>query len=118
MSQVFSNLLSNALKFTPAGGSVEIGTRLTNDANVTVWVKDTGVGIAKNEIEYVFEMYRQSQSGQESYHRGTGLGLAICKKIVEAHGGRLWVKSEVDKGSVFYFTLTQKVGLAEAATPA
>lgn len=109
ISQVFSNLLSNAFKFTEAGGTVEAGARVVNGADVIVWVKDSGVGIAEDEIEYVFEMYRQTQSGQESYHRGTGLGLAICKKIVEAHGGRVWVDSELGKGSTFYFSLPGKV---------
>jgi PAS domain S-box-containing protein len=105
INQVLGNLLSNALKFTETGGSIEIGAGKRDGTDLVVWVKDSGVGIAAEELEYVFEMYRQSQSGQESYHRGTGLGLAICKKIVEAHGGSLWVESEVGRGSSFYFTL-------------
>ena len=119
ISQVLSNLLSNALKFTDVGGTIEVGAGVVvNGADVIVWVKDSGAGIAEDEIEEVFQMYRQTQSGQESYHRGTGLGLAICKKIVEAHGGRLWVDSEVGKGSAFYFTLPMNLGVAPSLTPA
>jgi len=119
ISQVLSNLLSNALKFTDTGGCIEIGAKVVKDAEVMVWVKDTGAGIAADEIEDVFEMYRQTQSGQESYHRGTGLGLAICKKIVEAHGGRLWVESDIGKGSAFYFTLPNSTAVTRSlVTPA
>lgn len=108
ISQVLSNLLSNALKFTDAGGTIKIGAGVVRGADVVVWVKDSGAGIAADEIEHIFDMYHQTQSGQESYHRGTGLGLAICKKIVEAHGGRIWVESELGKGSSFYFSLPGK----------
>lgn len=118
INQVLGNFLSNALKFTEAGGAIEIGAGAGNGADIVVWVKDSGVGIAADELEYVFEMYRQSQSGQESFHRGTGLGLAICKKIVEAHGGHLWVESEVGAGSAFYFTLPGGSAAAESVTPA
>ncbi len=118
INQVLGNLLSNALKFTEAGGTIEIGAGVVGGANVVVWVKDSGAGIPEDEIDRVFDMYRQTQSGQESYHRGTGLGLAICKKIVEAHGGRLWVESEAGKGSVFYFTLAKEIAEAESLTPA
>jgi signal transduction histidine kinase len=118
ISQVLSNLLSNALKFTEAGGSIEVGARDVNGADVLVWVKDSGAGIAADEIEAVFDMYSQTQSGQESFHRGTGLGLAICKRIVEAHDGRLWVESEVGKGSAFYFALPRNIALVESLTPA
>jgi PAS domain S-box-containing protein len=117
INQVLGNLLNNAVKFTEAGGAIEIGVAASG-GSVKVWVKDSGVGIAAQEIEQVFEIYRQSQSGQESFHCGTGLGLAICKKVVEAHGGRIWVESEVGKGSTFYFTLPVDGGAAEFLTPA
>jgi len=117
INQVLGNLLNNAVKFTEAGGSIEIGVAASG-GSVKVWVKDSGVGIAAQEIEQVFEIYRQSQSGQESFHCGTGLGLAICKKVVEAHGGRIWVESEVGMGSTFYFTLPVDGGAAEFLTPA
>jgi PAS domain S-box-containing protein len=118
INQVLSNLLSNALKFTPSGGAIEIGARGSSSGEIVVWVKDSGAGIAPDELEYIFDMYRQSQSGQESIHRGTGLGLAICRKIVEAHGGRLWVESELGKGSTFYFTLPMEAAATDAPIPA
>ena len=70
-----------------------------------VWVKDTGAGIPPNEIGDLFEKYRQTTSGKTSKHKGTGLGLVICKKIVESHGGKIWVESEVGTGSTFTFSL-------------
>lgn len=105
LNQVLGNLLSNALKFTPEGGQVEVGAGGVDGTDVIVWVKDTGVGIREEEAEQMFEMYRQLSNGRNSPHLGTGLGLAICKKIVEAHGGRIWVSSEENKGSIFSFSL-------------
>jgi signal transduction histidine kinase len=100
------NLLSNALKFTSEGGQVEVGAcKATGSDDVVVWVRDTGIGISEEEIGDVFEAYRQLSGGKNSHHAGTGLGLAICKKIVEAHGGRIWVNSEENKGTVFSFSL-------------
>lgn len=105
LNQVLGNLLSNALKFTPEGGQVEVGASAVDANDVVVWVKDTGVGMCEEEAGQIFEMYRQVSSGRNSTHLGTGLGLAICKKIVEAHGGRIWVNSEENKGTIFSFTL-------------
>src|SRR5919106_848131 len=105
LDQVLSNLLSNALKFTDQGGRIEIGARNDNGKGVMVWVKDTGIGISGEEIGQIFEKYRQLSSGKSSSLKGTGLGLAIWKKIVEAHGGRIWVESELEKGSVFFVSL-------------
>ena len=105
LNQVLGNLLSNALKFTPEGGEVEVGAHSADGTEVMVWVKDTGVGIPEDEVGLIFEAYRQLSSGKKSHSPGTGLGLAICKKIVEAHGGRIWVDSEENKGTVFSFSL-------------
>jgi signal transduction histidine kinase len=86
--------------------TIEVGADQINDGtHVRVWVKDTGVGIASEEIGSLFEKYRQLTSGKISEHKGTGLGLVICRKIVEAHGGKIWVESEEGKGSTFYFSL-------------
>lgn len=104
LEQILSNLLSNALKFTPPDGVIEVGAAST-DAEAKVWIKDTGVGIASDEIGKLFEKYKQTTSGKTSEHKGTGLGLVICKMIVEAHGGKIWAESEVGKGSTFTFTL-------------
>jgi len=102
--QVLDNLLSNALKFTEPGGEIEVAAR-ADDGGVIVGGKDTGIGIPAEEIELIFDKYRQVISGRSGHRGGTGLGLAICKKIVEAHGGRIWAESELGKGSVFYVLL-------------
>ena len=101
--QVLLNLLSNAIKFTPEGGRIQVTAAPENGA-VEVSVIDTGVGIAPEDHEAVFEEFRQvgeSAAKQE----GTGLGLALCRKFVELHGGKIWVKSELGKGSTFTFAI-------------
>ncbi len=105
INQVLSNLFSNALKFCDSGGQIEVGARRREKGEVQVWVRDSGVGIPRDEIEHVFEKYRQLSGGKASQDKGTGLGLVICKAIVEAHGGRIWVESAEGAGSTFYFTL-------------
>jgi signal transduction histidine kinase len=74
-------------------------------AETTVWVKDTGIGIAPEEIGNLFEKYKQTTSGKISEHKGTGLGLAICKMIVQAHGGKIWAESRPNEGAKIAFTL-------------
>lgn len=105
LDQVLNNLISNAIRFTAEGGDIEVGAAPAHTANVRVWVKDTGVGILPEEIENLFQKYRQCKNSKELAHKGTGLGLVICKMIVEAHGGRIWVESKEGKGSTFSFTL-------------
>ncbi len=105
LNQVLSNLLSNAVKFTGDGGSIEVGADQVDGAQIRVWVKDNGVGIAPEEMDDLFQKYRQLTSGKASEHKGTGLGLVICKTIVEAHGGKIWVESQEGKGTTFFFTL-------------
>jgi signal transduction histidine kinase len=101
--QVIFNLLSNAVKFTPAGGAVDVrATRV--DGEVRVSVADTGPGIAAEDHERIFEEFQQTEAGVEQ-REGTGLGLALSKRLVELHGGRIWVDSEPGKGSTFVFTL-------------
>jgi signal transduction histidine kinase len=101
--QVVFNLLSNAVKFTPAGGNVEVSSAQRN-GEVLVSVADTGPGIAPEDHERIFEEFQQTDLGAEQ-REGTGLGLALSKKLIELHGGRLWVESEVGQGSTFTFTL-------------
>ena len=103
VKQVLLNLLSNALKFTPEGGRIDVSARL-QDGAAEVSVADTGVGIAPEDQEAVFEEFRQV-GGADKKAEGTGLGLALCRKFVELHGGRIWVTSEVGHGSTFTFTL-------------
>jgi GAF domain-containing protein len=103
IKQVVLNLLSNAIKFTPEGGRIDVRA-LPVEGGVEVSVSDTGVGIAPEDQDAVFEEFRQvgaSQGKQE----GTGLGLTLCRKFVELHGGRIWVKSQVGVGSAFTFTI-------------
>ena len=103
IKQVLLNLLSNAIKFTPEGGRIDVRAAL-QDGCAEISVSDTGVGIAPEDQEAVFEEFRQigtSAAKQE----GTGLGLALCQKFVELHGGRIWVRSEVGRGTTFTFTL-------------
>jgi signal transduction histidine kinase len=101
--QVIFNLLSNAVKFTPAGGAVEVSAAQV-DGEVWVSVVDTGPGIASADHERIFEEFQQTQMGVRQ-REGTGLGLALSKRLVELHGGRIWVDSEAGKGSTFVFTL-------------
>lgn len=104
LSRVVSNLLSNALKFTPKGGRI-IVSAADRKQTVQVAVQDTGEGIAAEELERVFEKFYQVEKRRLGRKTGTGLGLPLCKKLVEAHGGRIWVESQSGKGSKFIFTL-------------
>ncbi len=103
MRQVVFNLLSNAVKFTPAGGSVDVATARV-DGEVVVSVTDTGPGIAPADRERIFEEFQQTEVGVNQ-REGTGLGLALSKRLVELHGGRIWVESEAGRGSRFVFTM-------------
>ena len=106
--QVVLNLLSNAIKFTPEGGRIEVGAA-PRDGLVEVSVSDTGVGIAPEDQEAVFEEFRQVGTTDQTVE-GTGLGLTLCRKFVELHGGRIWVKSQVGAGSTFTFTIPMRQG--------
>ncbi len=103
VKQVLLNLLSNAVKFTPEGGRIEVHAALIDGA-VEISVTDTGVGIAPEDHEAVFEEFRQVGKAEKKAE-GTGLGLALCRKFVELHGGRIWVKSQIGTGSTFTFTM-------------
>jgi signal transduction histidine kinase len=101
--QIVFNLLSNAVKFTPADGRVDVSARL-DDGQVEIAVADTGPGIAAEDLETIFEEFEQAADGKKE-EEGTGLGLPLSRKLVELHGGRLWVESEPGRGSTFRFTL-------------
>ena len=103
IKQVLLNLVGNAVKFTPEGGRVWVRAD-SEDGAVRVEVGDTGPGIAAEDHERIFLEFQQA--GRDAGKpQGTGLGLALAKKFVEMHGGKIWVESEVGKGSRFFFTL-------------
>jgi signal transduction histidine kinase len=104
VKQVLLNLLSNGIKFTPEGGRVEV-TAARSDGQVEIAVSDTGIGIAPEDQEVIFEEFRQVGSDYARKREGTGLGLTLAKRFVGLHGGRIWVASEVGKGSTFTFTI-------------
>jgi signal transduction histidine kinase len=104
LEQVMINLISNAVKFTEKGSVTCRARKISNE--IVVSVIDTGTGISKSDHKKIFEKFKQIGGTMlKDKPRGTGLGLQICKKIVEHHGGRIWVKSDLGKGSNFSFTL-------------
>jgi signal transduction histidine kinase len=103
IKQVIFNLLSNAVKFTPAGGEVDVSATRVN-GEVRVSVADTGPGVALEDRKRIFEEFQQSETGV-GHCEGTGLGLALSKRFVELHGGRIWLESELGRGSTFTFAL-------------
>jgi len=105
--QVVLNLLSNAIKFTPEGGRIEVRA-VPVGGSVEVSVADTGVGIAPEDQEAVFEEFRQVGRNYTNKQEGTGLGLTLTRRFVELHGGRIWVESEPGRGSTFTFTIPVK----------
>ncbi len=107
LKQVLVNLLSNAVKFTPEGGRVDVRAAPA-DGGVEISVSDTGIGIAPEDQEAIFEEFRQAGGDYTRKREGTGLGLSLARKFVELHGGRLWVKSEMGNGSTFTFTLPER----------
>jgi PAS domain S-box-containing protein len=105
LKQILYNLLSNAAKFTPDGGEITIGAKCEEDL-LLVFVRDTGIGIAPDQLERVFGEFEQIDSGYSRSQQGTGLGLALTRRFVELHGGRIWAESEGEgKGSTFTFTI-------------
>jgi signal transduction histidine kinase len=104
IKQILLNLLSNAVKFTPEGGRIDLKARQV-DGSVEISVSDTGIGIAPDDQATIFEEFRQVGGDYAHKKEGTGLGLTLAKKFVELHAGRIWVESEVGKGSRFIFTL-------------
>ena len=110
LKQILYNLLSNAVKFTPNGGSITLGAQMGNGHTGRKWVeisvKDTGIGLAKEDYELVFDPFEQIESSKSRRFQGTGLGLALTKKFVNLHGGEIWVRSAgLNKGSTFVFTI-------------
>lgn len=104
IGQVITNLLNNAIKFTPNNGKITIETEKSKE-HVMVKVSDTGIGIPEESNQKIFQSFVQLEPAATRKAGGTGLGLSICEKIIELHNGKIWVESNLGKGSVFYFTL-------------
>ena len=121
LRQVLLNLLTNAVKFTPDGGSVEIAARIAGD-EVEVSVTDTGIGIPEAERERIFEAFQSGGRTAPTGAEGTGLGLTLTRRIVELHGGRIWMRSEPGRGSTFAFAIptrgAPRAVAVDAAEPA
>jgi signal transduction histidine kinase len=115
LRQILFNLLSNALKFTPAGGTIELSAR-EHGATIHIAVRDTGLGIPVGDQAHVFEAFHRSAATASS-HEGTGLGLTLVKRFVELHGGTVWLKSAPREGTTIGFTLPQQAENAVAAPP-
>jgi signal transduction histidine kinase len=129
LKQIMFNLLSNAVKFTPDGGYVGVAARLVADVGaglvtaqeqkgqaqglplqdfIEIFVEDTGIGIKPADIQKLFKEFTQLESAYTKKHEGTGLGLALTRRLVELHGGKIWVESEYGKGSRFTFMIPLK----------
>ena len=103
LEQILNNLLSNAIKFSPQGGQIRVKAK-KHDSDLVVEIKDTGPGISKDEQQKLFRPYYRVPADRRRYN-GLGLGLFITKQLVELHGGRIWIDSEVEEGSTFIFSL-------------
>ena len=110
VTQVVTNLISNALKYTPPGGWIKVLLEVTGDASVTTCVSDSGIGIGAEDQKRLFQKFFRADNTSTREAGGTGLGLVIAKSIIELLGGAIWVESEVGKGSKFFFTLPLSVG--------
>ncbi|MCD4737366.1 MAG: response regulator [Bacteroidales bacterium] len=112
--QVVNNLLDNAVKFT-SSGTIEVGYTIQDEESLLFYVKDTGIGLPKDKLDLIFERFRQAEESNTREYGGTGLGLTITKKLVELLGGVIWVESEFNVGSTFYFTLPLIHAVAEVS---
>ena len=119
LRRVITNLVSNALKFTPKGGQVTVTLAEVDGADL-IEISDTGVGIPAERIDSLFQKFFQVAETRNKVResRGTGLGLVICKELVQAHGGRIGVRSDYGRGSTFFFTLPKEPGLSKATATA
>jgi len=114
LSQVVTNLIGNAIKFTPESGAIALNARFIGEENDTctiqISVSDNGIGISAEQQKHLFRSFQQAESSTTRKYGGTGLGLAICKSIVEMMSGKIWIESEIGKGSTFTFTVQAQRG--------
>lgn len=106
IEQVLINLLDNAIKYAPEGGTILLSVT-EKETEIEFSVRDNGIGIPKEDLPRIFERFYRVDKGRSQEQKGTGLGLSIVKHIVQGHGGKVWAESEIGKGSTFYFTLPQ-----------
>ncbi len=106
--QTLNNLISNAIKFSPAGSEIHLNARNLDDGEALIEVRDQGSGIPADKLEHIFERFQQGDASDSRALGGTGLGLAICRSIVNQHGGRIWATSDPGQGTTFHFTLPTK----------
>jgi signal transduction histidine kinase len=117
LRQIIFNLMSNAAKFTPAGGTINLEVREGPD-HLTISVRDTGIGIRPEDHHRIFNAFEQVEGSYSRPYQGSGLGLALTKKLVELHGGQIWVQSEGQgRGSTFSFTIPTEKSESEAKGP-
>jgi signal transduction histidine kinase len=113
LNQIFTNLINNAVKYTPASGQIIVGGEFTSNKwnqngpleVVHLWVRDSGIGIAPEDQQKVFQKFFRSEDPKAREAPGTGLGLNITKSLVELQGGQIWFESEFRKGTIFHFTI-------------
>jgi PAS domain S-box-containing protein len=110
LEQILSNLLANAIKFTDRG-KIEFGYYIDRRSDIVFYVKDTGIGMTQDEQNVIFDRFRQVSSSYNKIYGGTGLGLTISKGLAEKLGGKIWVESEIEAGSTFYFNIAYKPGI-------
>ncbi|MNM90253.1 Sensor histidine kinase YycG [compost metagenome] len=108
IDQVLDNLISNAMKYTPEGGTITIEARNMEDGLLAISVQDNGIGIPKRDLDRIFERFYRVDKARSRNMGGTGLGLSIAREIVKAHGGTISLQSELGKGTKVTFTLPQQ----------
>jgi len=112
LKQILCNLLDNAIKFTK-NGEIEFGYKSAGNSHLEFYVRDSGIGIHPDKHQIIFERFRQIDESLDREYGGNGLGLAICKAFVELMGGKIWLRSELEKGTTFYFTVLSKKSVDE-----